>query len=241
MAREVEQQCQYCNNWDKRNQKTSSRLMCYCDKGRGYKEPDDGKNCPDASALPGYEFKTYSGPCFITTAVVNMCGFGDNARILYTMRQLRTKMQETEEGQERLKKYDVEGPIIAQKLAEESEPLLFGYKIISEYLIPTAGEVQKAEALLAKLKSSKQDEKSNLLNKAKKRLEESKRYKAKLTEEADKHYKKAEDKYCNMIDCLKNLYGIKEDASEYEYDSDVRPAQMGHGTARVHKVSVNRR
>lgn len=231
MAREVEQQCQYCNNWDKRNQKTSSRLMCYCDKGRGYKEPDDGKDCSDASALPGYEFKTYSGPCFITTAVVNMCGFGDNARILYTMRQLRTKMQETEEGQEKLKKYDVEGPIIAQKLAEESEPLLFGYKIISEFLIPTAGEVQKAEVLHAKLKSSKQDETK----------EETAERIAKETEEADKHYKNAEEKYCEMIDRLKNIYGIKEDSSEYEYDSDVKPAQMGHGTARVHKVSVNRR
>ena len=151
-----------------------------------------------------------------------MCGFGDNARILYTMRQLRTKMQETEEGQEKLKKYDVEGPIIAQKLAEESEPLLFGYKIISEYLIPTAGEVQKAEDA-SLIRTANEAEYNNAIKKQ------------------NMHLMAAENRYCEMIDHLKNRYGIKEDSTQYEYDSSVLPIQMGHGTARVHKVSVNRR
>lgn len=222
MAREVEQQCQYCNNWDKDNKKTSSYLECRCKEGRGYKAPDEGKNCPDASALPGYEFKTYSGPCFITTAVVNMCGFGDNARILGSMRKLREKMQLTPEGQAKLKKYDVEGPLIASKLTEESEPLLFGYKIISEYLIPTAGEVQKAEDA-SLIRTANEAEYNNAIKKQ------------------NIHLMAAENRYCEMIDHLKNRYGIKEDSTQYEYDSDVTPAQMGHGTARVHKVDVNRR
>ena len=199
MAKEVKQECQYCNNWDKRNRKTSSILKCWCKEGRGYKEADEGKNCPDASPAPGYEFKTYDGPCFITTAVVGMCGFADDCRVMTNLRKLRGRLQTTRAGKQLLKMYDVIGPQIADKLVEEDEQLLTGYKIISEDLIPTACEVENQK------------------------------------------YTIAANRYCEMIDHLKNRYGIKEYSTQYEYDSDVTPAQMGHGTARVHKVSVNRR
>ena len=106
--------------------------------------------------------------------------------------------------------------------AMESEPLLFGYKIISEYLIPTAGEVQKAEDA-SLIRTANEAEYNNAIKKQ------------------NIHLMAAENRYCEMIDHLKNRYGIKEDSTQYEYDSDVTPAQMGHGTARVHKVDVNRR
>lgn len=145
MSNTVEKGCQYCANWDRSNQRSSFRLACRCKKGRGYKEPDEGKDCRDASPLPKYEFKEHNSPCFITTAVVNMCGFNDDCRVITNLRVLREELQDTEQGQELLKMYDVIGPVIASKLSEEEEQLLTGYKIISEDLIPTAFEVEKQD------------------------------------------------------------------------------------------------
>ena len=197
MAKEVQQQCQYWNNCDKTNKKTSSCLECWCKEGRGYKGPSEGKDCKDASAAPGYEFKTYDGPCFITTAVVGMCGFADDCRVMTNLRKLRGRLQTTRAGKQLLKMYDVIGPQIADKLVEEDEQLLTGYKIISEDLIPTACEVESQKYTIAAYR------------------------------------------YLNMVKRLAYRYGITLNQDQYAYDSDVTPEQMGHGTARVHKQSVN--
>ena len=53
-----------------------------------------------------------------------------------------------------------------------------------------------------------------------------------------KDYNKAVDEYIHMINYLKVTYNVFINSNEYEYDFSVKKSEYGHGTARVHKVSV---
>ena len=52
-------------------------------------------------------------------------------------------------------------------------------------------------------------------------------------------YYEAMTLYKAMVERLAYQYGISMDVDGFEYDSSVTPEQMGHGTARLHKQSVN--
>lgn len=135
MAYRVDKQCQYCNNWDKRNQKTSSRLACWCREVRSYKEPNEGRNCRYASSAPGYEFKGY----YITTAALDVCDYKEDCEILQLIKYLRYDyMEQNPENLKLLKEYDIVGPIIAEHLKEENNNVEICLNLIQHYIMPTA-------------------------------------------------------------------------------------------------------
>lgn len=139
----MEHICNECIYYDKHNKKTSSKMMFYCNNIGTYKEPDDGKKCIHYS---GYSNKgSYkSQNCFITTIVVDMCGFSDEqSRLLNTLRWFRGNiLQNSEFGQEYLKLYDVIGPQIAENLALEDDKEL-AFKLYSEGIMPVAQNIEE--------------------------------------------------------------------------------------------------
>ena len=54
-------------------------------------------------------------------------------------------------------------------------------------------------------------------------------------------YENAKDTYISMVNYLKERYSINTNLDDYVYDKSVTPSQMGHGTARVNKMYVNRK
>ena len=165
-----------------------------CTEKRQYMHPEkDGHSCSYHRFI---EDKGNDG-CFITTIVVKMCGFSENSKALKTLRRFRNRiLQNTEDGRNALKMYDVIGPVIAQKLSEEKDSRLLGYKIYSEDLMPALEAIENNE------------------------------------------YYEAMVLYKGMVERLSYQLDIKIDVNNYEYDSDVKNKEMGHGTARVHKVNV---
>lgn len=135
MSYRVNKECQYCINWDKNNQKSSTKLKCWCREGRGYKEPDEGRNCRDASAAPGYEFKGY----YITTVVLDICDYKENCEISELIKQLRNEyMEQYPEYNEILNEYDIVGPKIAECLRNENDNVAIGLNLIQKFIMPTA-------------------------------------------------------------------------------------------------------
>ena len=129
----INQQCKYCINWDKTNKSSLSRVEYWCKDLGGYKEPDDGKNCSYFIFNPNY-----SG-YYITTAVMEICGYNEGNETYGLIKSLRDDyMEHNEASKELLEEYDVVGPIIAKKISNDENKEELSLHLLREFIIPTA-------------------------------------------------------------------------------------------------------
>jgi len=76
-------------------------------------------------------------PCYITTVVCDILGYGDNCGVLQGLRYLRDNvMQKAEKYAKTLYEYDTVGPKIARKLKEDKD-IELATALYNFYLVPT--------------------------------------------------------------------------------------------------------
>lgn len=118
----------------------------YCTEIRKYvMESKQACSCYIKKAPGGY---TPAG-CFITTIVCKMLNYPDDCELLTTLRGFRENyLKQSTKGQMLLQEYDQIGPIISERLKEESA--LKAVFLTKTYLIPCALDIKKenyAEAI----------------------------------------------------------------------------------------------
>ncbi|MBE6146870.1 MAG: hypothetical protein E7168_00890 [Firmicutes bacterium] len=151
-----EGQCGSCDNFfdqrgncDKPYDTNSSELeQGYCDWYECYYYPND--HCDRHYKKRGWRS---TSPCYITTIVCDILGFGDNCGDLNTLRNLRNHiLQKDEKYAKILYEYDVVGPQIAQKISDdykrtedkELATLLFNFYIQSSARLYREGHVEES-------------------------------------------------------------------------------------------------
>lgn len=144
-----EKNCGNCVYLNTSYQRETRRGMEYkCTERGSYYRPDENRG-----GCRYYQQKApndSSSNCFITTIVVNMCGFDDtNSRLLNTLRKFRGNvLQQTSDGEEYLKTYDVIGPVIAKCLETEDNKEL-AYRLYSEGIMPVSLAIENNEYVKA--------------------------------------------------------------------------------------------
>ena len=122
-----ETQCGNCVYFDYQGDNSKG----YCSYYRSYYYP--GEECSHQEKRRRSE---ESANCYITTIVCELVGFSDNCKILETLRQFRSKMQQDPKYREILFEYDTVGPQIAKNLIENKEfDLANG--LLDSYIFPT--------------------------------------------------------------------------------------------------------
>lgn len=96
----------------------------------------------DYRDCPNYKLDSYSSPCFITTAMCDILGMGDDNIYLNLLRKFRNEyLQKNPDGLKLLEEYDFVGPVIAHCLYNDKDNFEVSKGLFVHNIIPVFDDI----------------------------------------------------------------------------------------------------